>query len=71
MSTNHHPVHIPFPLWPYLTQPLFSSTQVILNPFQFQYYYHSQLLERCWICDSVQLLERCWAKSMELSSSSN
>jgi hypothetical protein len=67
MLTKRCSVHVPFPLWQYLTQPISSSARVILNPLQFQYHYHVQLLEHCWECDSIQLLERCWLKELELN----
>lgn len=71
MLTRFYSVHIPFPLWQYLTQPVSVSTRVILNPLQFQHHYHIQLLERCWKCDPIQLLERCWLKELELDTLSN
>ena len=38
-----------FPLWQYLTQPVFSAdTKLILNPQQFEVQHRVQLLERCW-----------------------
>lgn len=58
-----------FPLWQFLTQLVFSSTKIILNPFQFRHHYHIQHLEQCWDCDPAQLLERCWAIDRELKSS--
>lgn len=58
-------------LWLFLTQPVFSSTKVILNPISFWNYCNSQHLERCWNCDLVQFLERCWMKDLELEKSVN
>jgi len=63
-------VHIPFPLWQYLTQLVSVSTRMLLNPVQFQHHYHVQLLERCWKHDPIQLLERCWIKELELNAPS-
>jgi len=38
-----------FPLWQYLTQPLFGTdTKLILNPQQFEVQHKILLLERCW-----------------------
>ncbi|MBW4650114.1 MAG: hypothetical protein KME06_15710 [Kastovskya adunca ATA6-11-RM4] len=40
-----------FPLWQFLTQPVFdSTTKLILNPRRF------------WGRHNIRLLERCWAK---------
>lgn len=71
MPIKLHSVRVSFPLWEFLTQPLFTPTKVFFNPFQFQHHYHVQLLERCWECDSVQLLERCWLKEWEMKHCSN
>jgi hypothetical protein len=71
MQSTYRPVNLSFPLWQFLTQPISSSTKVILNPFQFQHHYYIQHLEHCWDYDPVQLLERCWATDMEPESSSN
>lgn len=59
--SNHHSPEARFPLWPFLTQPVFSS-KLILNPFKFWQHYNIQLLEQCWKHDPIQLLERCWQK---------
>jgi hypothetical protein len=67
MLDNYCPVHIPFPLWPFLNQPLFTSTEVILNPFLFQHHYRIQLLERCWDYELIHFLDRCWVKGCELT----
>ncbi|XGV98247.1 MAG: hypothetical protein ACAF41_04790 [Leptolyngbya sp. BL-A-14] len=56
------PSHHSSMLWQFLTQPLFSPKQVVLNPIQFWHHYRVQHLERCWKRDSVQLLERCWER---------
>ena len=71
MQSTYRSVSLSFPLWQFLTQPIFSATKVILNPFQFQYHHNIQCLERCWDYDPVQLLERCWATDIDLKSSSN
>ncbi len=67
MLYHYCPVHISFPIWPFLSQPLFTSTEVILNPFLFQHHYRIQLLERCWNYELIHLLERCWVKDFELT----
>ena len=41
-------VKVRFPIWEFLNQPIFSSTnKLILNPRLFAYLYRIQLLERC------------------------
>lgn len=55
-----------FPLWQYLTQPVFcSKTPLILNPLHFWQNYRLQNLELCWEIDPVQQLELCWARDLE------
>jgi len=45
-------IKIQFPLWQYLNQPVFSSTtKLILNPRQFQYFYRVETLERCLVIE--------------------
>lgn len=61
-SINHT-----FPLWPFLTQPLFSANKLFLNPLRFWQHYNRQYLEQCWAVDPVSLLERCWVKPLELN----
>lgn len=56
---------LPSPLWQYLTQHLFSSKPIILNPFQFWKRYNLQRLEYCWSYDPIQLLENCWLKELK------
>lgn len=56
-----------FPLWSFLTQPLFSSNKLFLSPFRFWQHYNMQYLEQCWDVDPVSLLERCWAKPPEIN----
>jgi hypothetical protein len=65
MQPIHHSANPSFPLWHFLTQPVFSSTKVILNPFRFWNHYNIQRLERCWDYEFVQLLECCWTKDLE------
>jgi hypothetical protein len=63
MSYLPHPFKekIWFPIWQYLTQPLFSkASDTMFNPVEFWYRYRSQVLEHCWSLDPVQFLERCW-----------
>ncbi|KAM3092949.1 hypothetical protein ACKFKG_20520 [Phormidesmis sp. 146-35] len=49
------PLHpLKFPLWQYLTQPVFQSAYpLVLDPRRFNHHYQ------------VELLERCLAKSVE------
>lgn len=54
MLDNNFSVHISFPLWAFLRQPLFTSAKIILNPYRFQHHYHVQLLERCWSYELTQ-----------------
>ncbi|XGV97934.1 MAG: hypothetical protein ACAF41_03165 [Leptolyngbya sp. BL-A-14] len=68
MKPTHHSINVSRTLWQFLNQPLFSSTKVILNPFQFWRQGTAQYLEQCWNRDLVQLLERCWAQKFELKS---
>lgn len=56
---------LPSPLWQYLTQPIFSSKPVLLNPFQFWKRYNLQRLEHCWSYDPIQLLESCWLQELK------
>jgi hypothetical protein len=58
-------------LWQFLTQPVFCSTKVILNPIWFWNHYNIQFLERCWNHDLAQRLECCWVKDLELESPSD
>jgi hypothetical protein len=71
MEANHYftPTTTQFPLWRFLTQPVFSPAQVILNPLQFWHRYKVQFLERCWENDPVQFLEQCWQQEFELKDS--
>lgn len=56
-----NPVNIQFPLWLFLTRPLFQpGHRAILNPWQFWHNYRVEQLERCWKQDYVQTLERVW-----------
>lgn len=71
MQPIHDSTKPQFPLWQFLTQPVFSSTTVMLNPFRFWKHYNIQWLERCWSYDPVQLLERCWTKDLEFENPSN
>lgn len=60
MNLKSNPAQEKFPLWDYLTQRLFSSTKLILNPHKFWKRYKMQRLERCWSRDVVQELESCF-----------
>ncbi len=51
---------IKFPLWQYLSQPVFSSTtQLVLNPRHFGYLYRVEVLERCWAKEYNSQGRRC------------
>lgn len=55
-----------FPLWQYLTQPVFcSKSLLILNPIRFWQQHRLQNLELCWQIDPVKQLEICWQKDLE------
>lgn len=71
MQTHHDLVRFPYPLWEFLTQPIFSPKKVIWNPLRFWGQYNVQRLEQSWKYDPVQLLERCWVKQIELKDPSS
>jgi hypothetical protein len=70
MDTEHDQIKLKFPLWEYLTQPVFSSEFKSLNPFRFWQLHNKEQLETCWqkitaaepqwIDDPVQFLEDCF-----------
>ncbi|MBD3881457.1 hypothetical protein IFO70_06800 [Phormidium tenue FACHB-886] len=70
MDTERDPIKFKFPLWKYLTQPVFSPEFKSLNPLRFWQIYNQEQLEACWqksaapepqwIDDPVQFLEDCF-----------
>ena len=70
MDTERNRPSSKFPLWKYLTQPVFSPEFKSLNPFRFWQIYNAEQLEVCWqqniapepqwIDDPVQFLENCF-----------
>ncbi len=63
VTSNNYIMNLPisfikFPLWRFLQQPVFSSeTKLILNPYQFEYLYRIELLERC-LAQEANLINR-------------
>jgi hypothetical protein len=63
-------IKVRFPLWQYLSQPLFCSTaKLILNPDRFWQDYQIQILEHSWNQESIQFLERCWQQPCNIPQS--
>lgn len=55
MEINSQKSKIPFPLWEYLQQPVFSrKKQFIFNPQRFAFFYRIEFLNKCWAkeCDA-------------------
>lgn len=51
------PQKLNFPIWQYLTQPIFRATQpLVLDPRRFLHHHHVELLERC-LAVNVELKE--------------
>ena len=73
MDTERNRPNSRFPLWEYLTQPVFSPKFKSLNPFRFWQIHNVEQLEICWqqsqaaepqwIDDPVQFLEVCFLSS--------
>ena len=72
MDTERDRPKLKFPLWKYLSQPLFSPEFRSLNPLRFWHLYNAEQLEDCWtkhtlepvyVENSVQFLEICWLKT--------
>jgi hypothetical protein len=72
MDTERDRTRPQFPLWKYLTQPLFSPEFKSLNPWRFWHLYKAEQLEACWttqpsepywVENPVQFLETCWLKT--------
>jgi hypothetical protein len=70
MDTERDRIRLRFPLWPYLTQPLFSPEFKSLNPLRFWRLHNAEQLESCWlkyisepqwIDNPIQFLEDCWS----------
>jgi hypothetical protein len=70
MDTEHDRIKLKFPLWKYLTQPVFSPEFKSLNPFRFWQMHNTEQLEVCWqqskgiepqwADDPFQFLEDCF-----------
>jgi hypothetical protein len=70
MDTERDKIKLKFPLWKYLTQPVFSPEFKSLNPFRFWQLHNAEQLETCWqqskvaepqwIDDPIQFLEDCF-----------
>ncbi|HEY9664305.1 MAG TPA: hypothetical protein V6C65_38160 [Allocoleopsis sp.] len=73
MNRDPDTIRLKFPLWQYLTQPLFSPSFKSLNPLRFQKLYYREYLEAAWarsmvteadeILTSLEFLEDCLARS--------
>ncbi|MBW4658179.1 MAG: hypothetical protein KME15_05860 [Drouetiella hepatica Uher 2000/2452] len=72
MDTERDRTRLKFPLWKYLTQPLFSPEFKSLNPRRFWHLYNAEQLKVCWerhisepvwVENPVQFLEICWLKT--------
>jgi hypothetical protein len=74
MDTERNQNQSKFPLWTYLTQPLFSPEFKSLNPIKFWRLYRAEQLETCWskhmpeprwIENPTHFLESCWSKNSD------
>lgn len=81
MSTNDRIIRLPFPLWAYLNQPLFSPGFKSLNPLRFWHLHNLEQLENAWEQsydladiegdDALAFLEDCWLHSDSLKEMSD
>lgn len=70
MNEEHcEKIQLRFPLWKYLTQPVFSPDFKSLNPRRFWHLYNLERLELAWArsteleieeADALEFLENCW-----------